>query len=120
MFYNKRAQSSCRICKPTIQGKYEIGKTDWSGIKLWSTISDPQPSSQCFTVPRDSSQKLHFPLKNGGVLKFRTEQADRCDLRASGKPLDNQTQCQGDFSRCMLTSVYKIPNLVVQNAIPPL
>ena len=50
MFQNKRAQSSCRICKPTMQGNCEIGKTDWSGIKLRSTISDPQPSFQCFTV----------------------------------------------------------------------
>ena len=40
------------LCTPklTMQGNYEIGKTDWSGIELWSTISDPHPSTQCFTV----------------------------------------------------------------------
>ena len=36
--------------KPIMQRKYEIGKMDWSGIELWSTISDPHPSSQYFTV----------------------------------------------------------------------
>ena len=42
------AHSSCRICKPTMQGNYEIGKTDGSRIKLWSTtgISDPHMGTQ--------------------------------------------------------------------------
>ena len=62
----------------------------------------------------ESSQKLNFPLKNGGVLKFRTEQVDRCDLRASGKPWDQPTQCQEGSSRCMMISVHKILDLVCQ------
>ena len=36
--------------RPTMQGNYEIGQTNRRGIELWSTISDPHPSSQCFTV----------------------------------------------------------------------
>ena len=36
--------------KPIMQRNYEIGKMDRSRIDLWSTISDPHPSSQYFTV----------------------------------------------------------------------
>lgn len=45
-----------------MQGNYEIGKTDWSEIKLWSTISDPQPSSQCFTVIHRKNYIFHWKM----------------------------------------------------------
>ena len=63
--------------------------------------------------------KIKFSIEKWWCTEGSGRQT-RCDLRASGKPLDPKTQCQGDSSRCMPTSVHKIPDLVVKNAILPL